>query len=358
MGVWMSLVFRPWRPQHLMTKMNKQRILFAALLEDFFVQTVHSGRDPGLTEWPKHWMASDTMIWSLLEYAGMREKRTVEISKKLWYSEISNATLKDIQSTASKSDGKHVRDLWLTGVTHDCWVAGFFSQPVLGHWVIRHWAEKSPVAAWFHACFCPLWRVGFTASKLYKDYRRPECLRWHSVGNLRQMPGQAAKRERGTKSTSRLSAAWKVQDTLLKFSICTESLYPDASWCFMMLHDASWCCQLQVSSRAIFCAFAPGGDQFSFWFQHVLQLWFISALDIFFSWWFSLGVFSFGPQDRWWLLLILASGLQSRSTVGGAKTTFLSVSFRSFRWFLVECWVPRCSKFQDVSRCFSLHELR
>ena len=27
------LVFRPWRPQHLMTKMSKQRILFAALLK-------------------------------------------------------------------------------------------------------------------------------------------------------------------------------------------------------------------------------------------------------------------------------------------------------------------------------------
>lgn len=131
----------------------------------------------------------------------------------------------------------------------------------------------------------------------------------------------------------------------------------------------------QVPSRAIFCAFAPGGDPVptilifaslgftsctsfqrvgsNFGFNHgTLHLWWL--LDLF---------------SRWWLLLILASGLQSRSTVGGSKTK-CPFGFRSWfslisrrvgsLFFFLRSWVPCCSKFQDVSRCNSvtLHEWR
>ena len=99
--------------------------------------------------------------------------------------------------------------------------------------------------------------MGFTASKLYKDYRRPECLRWHSVGNLRQFdakrPSEAGTRNKKHQKTLR--------SKLLsgKSRTCFTDQGVFVAFCSMMLA----CLMLhvrQVPSRAIFCAFAPGGD--------------------------------------------------------------------------------------------------
>jgi hypothetical protein len=102
----------------------------------------------------------------------------------------------------------------------------------------------------------------------------------------------------------------------------------------------------------------PGSNDLDFrfvWFYELYELvptlvsTFHGTLHI----WWLLDLFS-----RWWLLLILASGLQSRSTVGGSKTKcpfgfrslFSLISRRVGSLFFLRSWVPCCSKFQDVSR--------